>query len=758
MKEQNNTQISNIDADDIGHNDSDNGSFENVLESRISRRGILRGGLGGAAAMMFGGVALGGALSACGGGSTDNTTGNQTPGPTPAPTPGPVPAPTPTPTTPPAARFNFNPVAKNMLDALTLPAGYSATVLYALGDPINTTTAAYKNDGSDDAASFDFRAGDHHDGMNYFGLNAAGTARDLNGSERGLIAMNHENITDAFLHVAGATTTAGVRPAAEVDKEIRAHGVAVIEVQKTAGKFQLNRSSVYNRRITAQTPMDLYGPVRGSDQVKTLYSTDGTKSRGTVNNCATGDTPWGTFLTCEENWAGYFSRTGDVLASRSANELASFGRYGVPSGASGKKWDTAGAADVYKRWNLANSGASALADYRNEANTFGYVVEIDPYAASSTPRKRTHLGRFAHECAVYAPVVAGKPVVFYMGDDSRNEYIYKYVSKAVWDSADATKGLAAGDKYLDEGTLYVAKFNADGSGTWLPLTLANTAISGYAGFAFASLADICIHTRIAADAAGATKMDRPEWCSVNPKNGEVYYTLTNNSNRVTTAASGSKILPDAANPRAYEDMKGASKQTGNVNGHIIRTAEAGADAAATSFKWDVYVFAAEAKAGAAVNLSALTDDNDMSSPDGIWFSPKSGLLWIQTDDGAYSDVTNCMMLAAIPGKIGDGGATKVANTIGAATLEVSTHKGKNPDGESLRRFLVGPKDCEITGVAETPDGKTLFVNIQHPGEDTKVADLADPSKFTSHWPDGGNARPRSATIVITKNDGGTIGI
>ncbi|WP_432721189.1 PhoX family phosphatase [Jeongeupia wiesaeckerbachi] len=748
-------RITGVDQDDLDTNQSGNASFDSVLDARISRRSMLRGGLSGAAAMMFGGVALGSALTACGGGSTDNATPTPAPGPTPAPTSPPGPTPTPAPT---AARFNFNPVAKNVFDALTLPAGYSAAVLFALGDPINNATAAYKNDGSDDALSFDFRAGDHHDGMNYFGLNAAGNARDPNGSDRALIAMNHENITDTFLHVAGSTAPGGARPQAEVDKEIRAHGVAVIEIQKSGGRFQLNRASGYNRRITAQTPMDLNGPARGNDQMKSAYSTTGTQSRGTVNNCATGDTPWGTFLTCEENWAGYFSRSGDLSANRTAGELASFTRYGVPSGASGKGWDTAGATDVYKRWNVAASGASATVDFRNEANTFGYVVEIDPYNAGSTPRKRTHLGRFAHECAVYAPVVAGKPVVFYMGDDSRNEYIYKYVSKAAWDPSDAGKGLAAGDKYLDDGVLYVAKFNADGSGTWLPLTLANTAISGYAGFSFTTLADICIHTRIAADAAGATKMDRPEWCSVNPKNGEVYYTLTNNSNRVTTGASGSKVLPDAANPRAYEDMKGSSKQTGNVNGHIIRTAEIGGDAASTSFKWDVYVFAAEAKASAAINLSSLTDDNDMSSPDGIWFSPKSGLLWVQTDDGAYTDVTNCMMLAAMPGKIGDGGPAKVANVIGSTTLEVTTQKGKNPDSESLRRFLVGPKGCEITGVAETPDGKTLFINIQHPGEDTKVADLGDPSKYQSHWPQGGTARPRSATIVITKDDGGTIGI
>ncbi|QDQ29406.1 PhoX family phosphatase [Chitinimonas arctica] len=728
-----------IDPDDIGHNPSNNADFGSVLDARLSRRGILRGGMGGAAAMLFGGLGVMG-MSACSSSSD--------------PQPPTVPV-----EPPPAPKFNFNAVAKNVLDALTLPAGYGYTVLFALGDPINNATPAYRNDGSD--TGFDFRAGDHHDGMNYFGLNAAGTAADVNGSERALLAMNHENITGNFLHVAGATSSGGVRPQAEVDKEIAAHGVSVIEIQKLAGRFQLNRASAYNRRITGQTALELAGPAKGSAHMRTAYSVDGSKARGTINNCATGDTPWGTFLTCEENWAGYFARATGDNAKRTANEVASFKRYGISEGSSALGWHTL-AGEQYQRWNASKVGVGADGsdDFRNEANTFGYVVEIDPYHPGAVVKKRTHLGRFAHECAVYAKPVVGKPVVFYMGDDSRNEYIYKYVSKAVWDAADASRGISAGDKYLDEGTLYVARFKEDGSGEWLALTMANAAISGSTAYNFTSLADICVHTRLAADAVGATKMDRPEWCSVNPKNGEVYFTLTNNSNRVVAAPGGSKLLPDAANPRAYEDAKGSSTSTskGNVNGHIIRTAEVGGDPAALSFKWDIYLFAAEAGADAAINLSSLTADNDMSSPDGIWFSKRNGLLWVQTDDGAYSDVTNCMMLAAMPGQVGDGAAHKVANKIGGASLEVTTQKGKNPSNDTLRRFLVGPKGCEITGIAETPDGKALFVNIQHPGEETSVADLADPGRFQSHWPDGGNARARSATVVITRNDGGSIGI
>jgi hypothetical protein len=348
-----------------------------------------------------------------------------------------------------------------------------------------------------------------------------------------------------------------------------------------------------------------------------------------------------------------------------------------------------------------------------------------------------------------------------MGDDARNEYIYKWVSAANWDAADANAAdrLAVGDKYLDNGKLYAAKFNADGTGEWLELSIADPAIAGYAGYAFADQADVCVNARLAGDALGATKMDRPEWSGVNRANGEVYITLTNNSNRRLNP-TGSQVAPDAANPRVYTDTKtSGATSTGNVNGHIIRLRDAGGSAAATTFTWDVYLFGAESGADAAsVNLSGLTADQDFSSPDGLVFSPSTGICWIQTDDGAYTDVTNCMMLAALPGQVGDGAAVTVAAT------GVTTQRGALPTANKLKRFLVGPVGCEITGVCEAPDGKTLFINIQHPGETTARTDIADPSKYTSHWPGnagygagGANARPRSATIAITKNNGGRVG-
>jgi uncharacterized protein len=250
-------------------------------------------------------------------------------------------------------------------------------------------------------------------------------------------------------------------------------------------------------------------------------------------------------------------------------------------------------------------------------------------------------------------------------------------------------------------------------------------------------------------------MDRPEWSAVNPANGEIYFTLTNNTNRRLNP-TGSQFAPDAANPRVYSDVKGTSSvSTGNPNGHIIRVRETGNDPAALTFNWDIYLFGAEAGAPSAINLSGLNADQDMSSPDGLVFTPSTGICWIQTDDGAYTDVTNCMMLAGLPGKVGDGSSVTVSGT------GITTYMGAKPTADTLKRFLVGPKGCEITGVCETPDGKALFINIQHPGENTGTANVTDPTKYESQWPSnagyGAGKRPRSATIVVTKNDGGRIG-
>lgn len=730
---------------DEDSNTSDNPHFDSVLGARLSRRSLLRGSVGGAATALLGSLAVAG----CGGGDDD---------------PAPVPAPAP------ETLLGFTAVGHSLADTVVVPAGYTARVLYALGDPLGAATPAYVNDGTD--GDFENRAGDHHDGMEWFGLSATG-APSTTANDRGLLAVNHEATTDErlssfFVHPTGGTSTLP-RPAAEVDKETALHGISIVEVRKAAGGWEYVKGSSFNHRLTALSDIELSGPARGNALLVTKYSTTGTRTRGTLNNCGTGKTPWGSFLTGEENWFGYFMRVAGDDAARGDKSVTALRRYGRNEGAASRHgWESGGAEDKYARWNNSKLGASTDGsdDYRHEMNGMGYIVEIDPYDKTKAAKKRTALGRYAHESAAFGRATAGQPLAVYMGDDARNEYIYKWVSTANWDAADANAAdrMAAGDKYLDAGKLFVAIFAADGSGQWVELSIANPAIAGYAGYAFADQGDVVINARLAADAVGATRMDRPEWCSVNPVNGEIYFSLTNNSNRRVEPSGSSQLAPDGPNPRVYTDIKGTSTaQSGNPNGHILRLKEGAAGSSATTFTWDVYLFGAEASASpGTVNLSNLTGDQDFSSPDGLVFSPSTGICWFQTDDGAYTDVTNCMMLAGLPGQVGDG-AKLTLNYPKAAggTLTVDTYVGKAPTSSTLKRFLVGPVGSEITGLAETPDGRTMFVNIQHPGESTAMANIGDPTKYTSRWPSnagyGAGQRPRSATIVITKNDGGRVG-
>jgi secreted PhoX family phosphatase len=726
--------------------------FNDVLQQALdnpARRNILRGGLGLSALSFLG-------LAGCGG-SDVAALGT------------------------PAKALNFTATPLNQTyDGVSVAQGYKAEVLYKLGDPINATTLPYNNDGTESSASFDFRAGDHHDGMYFFGM--ANDKWNKAVSDKGILCINHEAITPLFLHANGPSPAANSSNnnartnADEVQKEFRLHGVSVVEVNKVNGAFQINLASTFNRRITTLTPMEISGPLRGHNLLKTKYSPTGFMTRGTVNNCASGYTPWGTYLTCEENYAGYFKRTNTT--GRSANELASEARNGIPDSRNPigrERWSSisdASPTDDYARWDITVTGASATDDYRNAANTYGFNVEIDPFKPLSTPKKRTAMGRFAHEGAWVGPVTVGKPVVFYMGCDSVNEYIYKFVSTALWVASDVNGGMAAGDKYLDDGKLYVARFNSDFSGEWLELSnLAGTqAAPSSTTFTFGDISDAYLNTRLAADKKGATPMDRPEWGAVNPVNGEVYMTLTKHAGRTVT-------LTEPANPRSYKDNS-TSSSSGNANGHIIRWRETGSNPAATTFTWDIYVFGAESDDlnNPQVNLSGLTADNFLSAPDGLWFSEKTGILYIQTDDSDFTNETDgkgstCMLLAAIPGTVGDGSTVAVTNTHNGVTKTVTTKVGKT--GE-LKRLLTGPIESEITGITETYDGKALFINIQHPGEDTGPRSVGFPqstiSSPSSSWPysntGSGNpatpttaksARPRSATIVLTRIDGGVIG-
>jgi secreted PhoX family phosphatase len=680
------------------------------------------------------------------------------------------------------ANLSFPPVEKSLLDNVILPPGYQYKVLHATGDSLSPSLNKFSNKGieSDDWSQ---RVGDHHDGMDIYFIDENGKYTEKQ-TTRAVICVNHESSADAhFMHPNGQTSNnmngkkftqfgdwdLGVRPELEVLKEINQHGISIVEIFKTAQGWQMKDNSPLNRRITAQTPTRISGPRAIMEDIRsfmvTRWDTAGGMSRGTLNNCGHGKTPWGTYLGCEENWAFYFQSTG-ASSALTAKELASRRRYGValaaPSAGTTKTisqgWHTVSATDDrFARWNLAAVGANAEKDFRNEANTFGYNVEIDPLSPNSTPAKRTAMGRFAHEAAVCSVPKAGEPLAFYMGCDARNEYIYKFVTTAVWDPRDVGLGLSAGDKYLSEGKLYVARFDPTGQGEWLELTTKDPRIANNSIYKFTNQADVLINTRYAADAIGATKMDRPEWGAVNYRNGEVYFALTNNnaSNRTPTKTN-------AANPRAYMDTDGV-KGAGNPNGHIIRFKEHGQPSTSTTFAWDIFLFGAEADSGDA-NLSGLNAKNEFSSPDGLWFSKATGICWIQTDDNAFTDESNCMMLAAIPGQVGDGSKITVKNKMTVAGAEQTgtqeTFIGATLGESKLRRFLVAPPGAEVTGLAETPDGCTLFVNIQHPGELSKP--LATGSSPQSVWPGnqgyGVAGRPRSATIVITRADGGVIGL
>ncbi len=714
------TPVSEYDDNEIV-NHSSNPHMDTILAARLSRRGALKGGIGATTAALLGGVGL----SACGGSDDD------TPAPAPAPTP---------------KSLNFAAVAKTNADTVSVPAGYQVSILHALGDPMMFGDTSWSDAGTETAESYDRRIGDGHDGMYYFGLSDDGKF-DANRSDRGLLCVNHEYVVAPYgLHPAGSTKVGDQRPADEVEKEIRAHGASVVEVRRKPGSndMVMVRGSKYNRRVTSATPMDFGGPAAGNAKLVNKLSPNGTQAFGMNNNCANGYTPWGTYLTCEENYLNVIGRAAGDDEQRSASEIVALKRYGLPAGRKNPYgWDTPD-GEQYQRWNSKVSGASAAEDHRNSFNTFGWVVEIDPFRPESKPVKRSALGRFNHEGAWPAPAKAGEPIVIYSGDDARNEYVFKFVSDAKWDPKDLNGGTAVGAKYLDKGKLYAAKLNDDGTGQWLELTHGKNGIDDKNTlYPFADQGDVVMHCRLAADFMGATKMDRPEWGGVNPLNNEVYMTMTNN------------------NTRTAENVNAANPRKGNTNGHIIRWKENGSQAG-TSFEWDVYLFGAREDGSQSENLSGLTAVNDFSSPDGLYFDQRNGqtdgLLWIQTDDGAYTDVTNCMMLAALPGHVGDGG--KIKTREGQETI-----MGAKPTDANVRRFLVGPFDCEITGVVVTPDGKTLFFNVQHPGEDK--ADFTT-NTFTSHWPGNqapasdalhhGHKRPRSATVVVTRTDGGTIGI
>ena len=566
-------------------------------------------------------------------------------------------------------------------DLVRVPPGHSVQLLFAWGDPVSDGPA-FRADAGNSAADQAQQAGMHHDGLAFFPFVVDGRVS----STHGLLCVNHEYTDEGLLHPDGMASWT----AEKMFKSQNAHGVSVVEVRRAGKGWEVVRPSAYARRITARTPIRIAGPAASSPALRTRDDRRGNVVFGTIGNCAMGVTPWGTYLTCEENFSGYFNGTAEPTAAER--------RYGIRRGGYGYRWHE-------------HDGRFDVATEPNEPNRFGWVVEIDPRDPRKPPVKRTALGRFKHEGATVT-LTRDRRVAVYMGDDEAFEYIYKFVSRDAWGGT-----AASGANLLDHGTLYVARFLPEGKGEWVELTHGKNGLDDGAGFA--EQADVLVQARLAADRVGATKMDRPEQIAVDPRNGEVYCSLTRNDRRDASDA-------DAANPRAP-----------NPFGHIVRWREADGDAAAVAFAWDIFLLGGDPAHPDDVKRGTMRGDA-FANPDGLWFDP-DGRLWVQTD--------------VSPSSLNRGEFAAFGNN---QMLLADTVTGE------VRRFLTGPRGCEITGIARSPDGRNLFVNIQHPGE--IPGSRSDPARPTSvsSWPAGQfpalpAGRPRSATVVITRDDGGVVG-
>ncbi len=637
------------DADDAISNTSGNRPFAEVLQANVARRKVLQGGLAAAATTFLAPYGVGKAEAA-------------------------------------APLIGFTPVPVEPLPADydgTWPAiseDYQFEVILPWGDPIEPggPTFSWPPNAADQAEQI----GIGHDGMWYFPIqnphgrrfgwddvfeNDPWRGRSLRfgpGNFHGVICINHEFGRNT--HVLDKSGPASLE---DVRVSQHAHGVSVIEIRKSRGRNGTWKpvKSDLSRRIHVNTPVDFSGPAADS---ALLQTPNGNTALGTVNNCANGYTPWGTYLTCEENFNGYFGASDPAWAATESQQ-----RYGFSANGFGYGWHL-----FDKRFDLSDP------DYRNEENRFGWVVEIDPFDCNQAPVKRTALGRTKHEGATVHVGEGGRAVV-YMGDDQRFDYIYKFVSEDNWRAM-----RARGDSPLDHGTLYVARFNDDGSGEWLELSMNVPALAAR----FADMAELLVNTRIAADIVGATPMDRPEWITVAP-DGRVYCNLTNNSQRSTTDGNPATD-PNAANPLAP-----------NPDGHIIRWIET-AGFTGLTFQWDIFIVAED--------THGAGDQRTFSDPDGLWADP-DGRLFIQTDGGQKKGLNDQMLVA-------------------------------DPATGDIRRIFVGVNSDEITGIAVTPDRRTMFINIQHAGD-------GDPSRTNFPAPFDGVTIPRDATIVITRKNGGIIG-
>lgn len=647
--------------------------FTAVLERRLKRRSLL----GGVAAAVSG-IVIGNDLA----GAQDAS---------------PIASPEASPASSPVAvadSLRFAAIEADAGPALVVAEGYTATPFLAWGDPLFSDAPAFDVNALSAEAQAQ-QVGYNHDFVGFLPLPLGSDS-----SDHGLLVINHEYTNTELMFsgylVPNPEYTEGSEDIPEVlvqtskdivDVELEAHGVTIAEIQRNAdGAWELIIDSPYNRRLTATTPMTLSGPVAGHSLLMTPDDPTGTTVLGTLNNCAGGLTPWGTFVSCEENFHQYFANASAIAED---DPLYPFlARFGMPKGGSERQWE-----QFYPRFDVAQ--------VPNEALRFGWAVEIDPFDPSSTPKKRTSLGRFKHE-AVNVVVTPSGRVALYSGDDERFEYVYKWVSTNTFDPADR----AANADLLDDGTLYVAIFEDDGTGRWVPLDFGQNGLDASNGFA--DQAAILANPRNAGDFVGATRMDRPEDIEVDPINGKVYMVMTSNNRRGTDDNPGT----DEANPRVE-----------NVWGHIIEVTEANGDHASTDFTWDMFLLCGD-PADESTYFAGFPKEkvSKMANPDNITFD-RMGNLWISTD--------------------GQAGTLEVNDGLFAVPVD-------GADRGYLRQFFSAVPGAEVSGPHFTPDNTTLFAAVQHPGEGGTFDEPA------SSWP-GETGAPRPALVVIQSAAGAPIG-
>lgn len=574
--------------------------------------------------------------------------------------------------------FTFEEIIRGTDETHHAPAGYRADVLLRWGDPLFADAPAFDPE-HQTARAQRKQFGYNNDFLGFVPLDPA-----EDGAARGLLCVNHEYTNTGLMFPDVAASYPASITAAHCATEMAAHGGSIVEIRQGADGWAPVVPSQYNRRITADTtPMRLTGPAAGHPRLQTVFDPQGRTVTGTINNCAGGITPWGTFLMAEENFNNYF--LGELPAGH--RETGNYERYGVP----GARY----------QWGRFNSRYD-LAREPNEPNRYGWVVEVDPMGPASMPRKHTALGRFKHEGSETVLAPDGR-VVVYMGDDQRFDYVYKFVSARAYDPADRQANMTL----LEEGTLYVARFDEDGTVTWLPLVFGEGPLNGINGFY--SQADVLIETRRAADLLEATPMDRPEDVEPDPQGGRAWLMLTNNNRRTVDQIN-------AANPRAD-----------NAFGHIIEIIEPGGDFASTTSTWEFLVKCGDpANPAFGAMWNPLTTENGwFGSPDNCAVDP-SGRLWVATDGN--------------PG-------TGAADGIWAMETEGS-RRGTG------RAFFRAPAGAEVCGPCFTPDGNTLFLAVQHPG-DTDDATYEAPG---TRWPDfEDGAPPRPSVVAVSREDGGPVG-